>query len=460
MTHLIFISFISIISPWFLNQKNLWIASIINAIIITLISFNTINLHFFSTWHNISFIFAIDNLSSPLIILSIWLVPLSLLASINTIYKTSFKTQQTFISLIFFILFTLILTFSTLELSLFFIAFESTLLPTLILISRWGAQKERFQAGIYFLFYTISGSLPLLISIILYYNISSTLIFPSSFLINFINNFSYISLNFWWIFFIIAFLIKMPIYGFHLWLPKAHVEAPIAGSIILAAILLKLGGYALIRTISIFIIPSSYYISSPLIIFCIWGSLITSIICLRQTDLKALIAYSSIGHMSLIAASIFSLSLWGFNGALSLMIAHGFISSGLFCLANLFYERNNTRTLIITRGFSMVSPLLTLWWIIICVSNLGLPPTPNLIGELLIIVSLINWNLLVFPLLTVSTIFSAIYSLLIFQNTNNNIFPTFIRNINNIQISEHILIFFHIFPLIFLIVNPSIILIF
>nr|BCH36469.1 NADH dehydrogenase subunit 4 [Acanthaster planci] len=459
MIYLILASSSSLILSWTVPRTLLWPSTVIHSLLISSLTLNLIQNHTSSLWHNISASFATDPLATPLIALSIWLGPLSLVASINTIKNLPLINQRTFISLIFIILTALILTFASLELTLFYIAFETTLLPTLILISRWGANKERYQASTYFLFYTLVGSLPLLIAIISIYTVTESSLLPTISLGSNIASLPTTLTSVWWIFCLIAFIIKMPIYGFHLWLPKAHVEAPIAGSMILAAILLKLGGYGLTRTITIFVMPASINVSFPLTTFCIWGALITSVICLRQTDLKALIAYSSVGHMSLVASGIFSISLWGVNGALTLMIAHGLISSALFCLANLLYERNTTRTLSITRGFKLVTPLLTVWWIITCVTNLGLPPTPNLIGELLIISTIIDWNILSTPIITTATIFGALYSLLILTNTNNNSFPSFITNTRPVTTSEHTLMTLHLLPLAFIIFNPSHILI-
>ena len=459
MINLLFSSFSALIITWTSPKDLLWVSSILSSLIISTLSIKILTLHESSLWHKLSKNLAVDQLASPLIILRCWLVPISLIARIKSLKKRSTAKQRMFISLIFIILISLLLTFSALELSLFYVAFETTLLPTLTLISRWGAQKERYQASIYFLFYTLAGSLPLLIALISLYSQFNTITLPHLFLIKELPDISLPLSTMWWAFCLIAFVIKMPIYGFHLWLPKAHVEAPIAGSMILAAILLKLGGYGLARTISIFLLPKRKLISFPLVIFCTWGALITRIICLRQTDLKALIAYSSVGHMRIVASGIFTLSLWGINGALILMIAHGLISSALFCLAKLLYERKGTRTLSITRGFKLITPLLTIWWMIVCVSNLGLPPTPKLVGELLIISTIIDWNTLITPIITLSTVFGAIYSLLIFRSTKTSTFPNFISKISTIKTSEHTLLLFHLFPMLFLIANPSLIMV-
>nr|APT42093.1 NADH dehydrogenase subunit 4 [Salmacis bicolor rarispina] len=434
------------------NNK-LWPNTIAQTTALALISLLTIPNQLNTSWHTLSTSLATDTISTPLIILSCWLAPISIIASKGHLTNNTTNSQRIFLLNIIIITGALIITFSSLELLLFYVAFETTLIPTLILITRWGAQMERFQAGLYFIFYTLFGSLPLLISLIALYISNSSLSIPNTELI-WINENSINSLTIWWTLSIIAFLIKMPVYGFHLWLPKAHVEAPVAGSMILAAILLKLGGYGLIRLITLFTSTSLNLISLPLVVFCSWGALVTSIVCIRQTDLKALIAYSSVGHMSIVAAAIFTLSSWGMNGALMLMIAHGLVSSALFSLANTVYERSGTRTLAIVRGLKILLPLTTLWWLLMCAANLGLPPSPNLIGEILILSSLISWSVWLFPIIGAATVFGAIYSLMIFQLSQQGSTELAINNISPNFSREHLLASLHIIPLVLIIINP------
>nr|BDA81385.1 NADH dehydrogenase subunit 4 [Rhinogobius yonezawai]BDA81398.1 NADH dehydrogenase subunit 4 [Rhinogobius yonezawai] len=442
-------------TTWLASPKTLWPTALAHSLIIALISLTWLNNASETGWSTMNHFMALDPLSTPLLVLTCWLLPLMILASQNHMSPEPINRQRIYVTLLTSLQIFLIMAFSATEVILFYIMFEATLVPTLILITRWGNQAERLNAGTYFLFYTLAGSLPLLVALLLLQNTTGTL---SLLTLSYSPAVPLISTAdmLWWAGCLLAFLVKMPLYGMHLWLPKAHVEAPIAGSMVLAAVLLKLGGYGMMR-VMILLEPLTKELSYPFIVLALWGVIMTGSICLRQTDLKSLIAYSSVGHMGLVAGGILIQTPWGFTGALILMIAHGLTSSALFCLANTNYERTHTRTMVLARGMQMVLPLMTCWWFLASLANLALPPLPNLMGELMIITSLFNWSWATIALTGAGTLITAGYSLYMFLMTQRGPTPHHIIALDPSHTREHLLLALHLLPLLLLVAKPALI---
>nr|YP_636941.1 NADH dehydrogenase subunit 4 [Diretmus argenteus]BAC23459.1 NADH dehydrogenase subunit 4 [Diretmus argenteus] len=440
---------------WLAPTKWLWTATLGQSLLIALMSLAWFNNMSETGWSTLNPYMATDPLSTPLLTLTCWLLPLMILASQSHMSLEPMNRQRTYITLLSSLQLFLILAFGATEIIMFYVMFEATLIPTLIIITRWGNQTERLNAGTYFLFYTLAGSLPLLVALLLLQNEAGTLSMVTLQYVKPLQLLTY-SDKVWWAGCLLAFLVKMPLYGMHLWLPKAHVEAPIAGSMVLAAVLLKLGGYGMMRMM-IMLEPLTKEMSYPFIILALWGIIMTGSICLRQTDLKALIAYSSVSHMGLVVGGILIQTPWGFTGALVLMIAHGLASSALFCLANTNYERTHSRTMVLARGLQMVLPLMTSWWFIASLANLALPPLPNLMGELMIITSLFNWSWWTLVLTGAGTLITASYSLYMFLMTQRGPLPPHIISLNPTYSREHLLIALHLVPLLLLILKPELI---
>nr|AII02557.1 NADH dehydrogenase subunit 4 [Emmelina monodactyla] len=397
-----FILMLLFMIPLCFKQKMFWLVQMMLFLMMILFIYLTSNLNLFS---NMSYYFSIDIISYGLILLSIWICGLMIMSS-QKLNQEKFY-DNFFLLNILILLMMLILTFSVTNLFLFYLFFESSLIPTLILIMGWGYQPERIQASLYLLFYTLFASLPMLVGIFYIYNKMNSL------MIYFLK---FYDLNYFLIYLsmILAFLVKMPMYFVHLWLPKAHVEAPVSGSMILAGIMLKLGGYGLLRILVIFQKMNMKFGNIWIIISMIGGVYI-SLKCLCQIDMKSLIAYSSVSHMGLVIGGIMTMNYWGFMGSYLMMIGHGLCSSGMFCLANMNYERLHSRSLFINKGMMNFMPSLSMWWFLFLSSNMAAPPSLNLMGEISLINSLISWSWILMSILMLTSFFSAVYSLYLFS---------------------------------------------
>nr|YP_010946942.1 NADH dehydrogenase subunit 4 [Sigmella digitalis]WGO57699.1 NADH dehydrogenase subunit 4 [Sigmella digitalis] len=402
---------------------------------------------YFFCWGSISYMFGCDYISYGLILLSMWICVLMIMAS-ESIYYSGYYSSF-FLLVVLFLLIMLCCTFGSLSLFSFYLFFEGSLIPTLFLILGWGYQPERLQAGIYLLFYTLLASLPMLLCIMYLYECWGFLIFPMMNVLFDCNIILYVGM-------ISAFLVKMPMFMVHLWLPSAHVEAPVSGSMILAGVLLKLGGYGLLR-VYLLLLQTGMLFNYILVSVGLVGGMLVSLICLRQTDLKSLVAYSSVAHMGIVMGGLMTMFYWGFCGSYTLMIAHGLCSSGLFCLVNISYERLGSRSLLINKGLMNFMPSMSMWWFLLSACNMAAPPSLNLLGEISLLNSLVGWSYLTMIVLVLLSFFSSAYTLYLFSYSQHGSVYSGIYSCSLGCVREFLLLFLHWFPLNYLILSSELV---
>jgi len=387
-------SFLGFILIWVLFDKSTVKFQFVNKLL--LLSYSNVNLNL-----------GVDGISLFFLLLSTFLIPVCLLASWNSIQKYLKEFFILFSILNFF----LINVFCCIDMLFFYIFFESVLIPMFLIIGIWGSRERKTLAAFYFFIYTLIGSIIMILSILYILNNTGT----TDYEIILTFSFSLIEQKFIWVSMFLAFAGKIPMVPLHLWLPEAHVEAPTAGSVILAGILLKLGSYGFIRYL-LPICPAASMFFAPLIYSLVSiGVIFSSFTAIRQTDFKRVIAYTSIAHMNLVILGIFSFNTIGLEGAIFQSLSHGFIASGLFLIIGVIYERFRTRIVYYLGGLAITMPLFSSFFLFFSLANIGFPGTSSFVGELLLLTGSFKINCFITVINAFSMVVSAAYALFLFN---------------------------------------------
>lgn len=356
---------------------------------------------------NLNITLGIDGISIFFLLLTTLLIPLCILTSWNSVSDSLKEFLIAFLILDFF----LIGTFCVLDLLFFYIFFESVLIPMFLIVGIWGSRERKILAAYYFFLYTLLGSVLMLLSILyIYYQVGTT---DYEVLLTF--SFSLLEQKLLWFTFFLAFASKVPMVPVHLWLPEAHVEAPTAGSVILAGVLLKLGTYGFIR-FSLPLFPKASFFFTPFVYsVAVIGIIYTSFTAIRQTDFKRIVAYTSIAHMNLVILGIFSFNTIGIEGAVLQSLSHGFVASALFLIIGVVYDRYRTRIVQYYGGLASVMPIYIFIFLFFTMANISFPGTSSFVGEFLILVGSFKVNSSVTFLGATGVIIGGAYSLWLFN---------------------------------------------
>jgi proton-translocating NADH-quinone oxidoreductase chain M len=356
---------------------------------------------------NINFFVGVDGISLFFVILTTLLVPLCILASWDSVkiymkeYMIAFLVMESL----------LIIVFTILDLILFYVFFEAILIPMFLIIGVWGSRERRIRAAYMLFFYTLIGSVLMLLAILAIYAITGT----TDYQILLTTPFDESLQKVFWIAFFASFAVKVPMVPVHIWLPEAHVEAPTAGSVILAGVLLKLGSYGLIR-FSMPLFPAATIFYTPLVYTMAAVAVIyTSLTAIRQTDMKRIIAYASVAHMNVILVGMFALNAQGLEGAMIQQLAHGLVSSALFLCVGVLYDRHHTRLVRYYGGVAHTMPIFVTVFMFFTMANIAFPLTANFVGEFLILVGAFQVNTTIAFLSATGMILGGGYSLWLYN---------------------------------------------
>jgi proton-translocating NADH-quinone oxidoreductase chain M len=355
----------------------------------------------------LNFTLGVDGISLFFILLTTLLIPLCLLASWNSVGHS----LKEFLIAFLFLDFLLIGVFCVLDLLFFYIFFESVLIPMFLIVGIWGSRERKILAAYYFFLYTLLGSVVMLLATL--YILEQVGTTDYEVLLTF--SFSEVEQKFLWFAFFLSFASKVPMVPVHLWLPEAHVEAPTAGSVILAGVLLKLGTYGFIR-FSLPLFPQASFFFAPLVYtIAAIGIVYTSFTAIRQTDFKRIIAYTSIAHMNLVILGIFSFNSVGIEGAIFQSLSHGFVASALFLIIGVVYDRYRTRLVQYYGGLASTMPIYVFIFLFFTMANIGLPGTSSFIGEFLILAGSFKVNTSITFLGATGMVIGGAYSLWLFN---------------------------------------------
>ena len=400
---------------------------------------------------NINFTLGIDGISLFFIILTSMLVFLCFLISWNSVSICLKEYLLCFLILEFFLL----VVFCFLDLMVFYIFFESILVPMYFIIGIWGSRERKIRAAFFFFIYTLLSSVLMLLSIIyIHYQIGTT-----SFEILTTSFFTLKEQKFLWLSFFFSFATKVPMVPTHIWLPEAHVEAPTSGSVILAGILLKLGTYGFLRYCFPLFPEASFYFAPLVYSIASMGIVYTSFTAIRQTDFKKIIAYTSVAHMNLVILGLFSFNVIGFEGAILQSLSHGFVASALFAVIGVVYERFHTRTIKYYGGLVHTMPMYIVIFLIFTMANIGLPGTSSFVGEFLILVGSFKTNTTITVIAATSMVLGGCYSLWLFNRISyGNLKTQHVSNYMDLNIREFYIFFPFILGTLILGIFPNIVL--